>query len=492
MRKIVLSTVVAVTLGTISATAGDIKFYTDANGQVFVTPGQGRTELKANPSDVMNAMKSASTQKEELKKELKAELAEELKKDVMADVKKDYSLPFKRITVIDEDSPEFLYGKETHVNMKFVADDNPDMWLKAGVRIQGSFENRSIDVAAGNTVTSDSDTFDAYLRRVRFEVAAGFNKWTSFVMDVRNDKANFSQDGEKTFNVGDAYVKIKKPFFNSSLFNVKLFRAKIDVSRTETVKSARVIAYDRPQVADSAAQFISHNRRGTNAQIYGDWNKKVHYQLAIGDAADAGKLKDGEGNTLSKTNSGEIASQSFFYGGKIRLSPFDGWEETKRTETYFGVGKHFSVGASYWTVPKVEIETASDTIDAEHELVNLEMSAHYNNLFIQGEYFDFKGVVEDFNALTLKSTSSTGWYVTSEYVIPELGYIAPFVRYESWDKSKTVANSEFTSTMAGVNWYLKGNTIKAGFIFQKDEYESGLKGGERDETKMRFTTQFFF
>ncbi|MCK4974823.1 MAG: hypothetical protein KAR81_06185 [Sulfurimonas sp.] len=89
MKKIVLSTLVAVTLGTVSATAGSIKFYTDANGQVFVKPGEGRTELNVNPQEVMNAMQTASqvvssSEKKEMKEEIKAEL----KKDILAEVKK--------------------------------------------------------------------------------------------------------------------------------------------------------------------------------------------------------------------------------------------------------------------------------------------------------------------------------------------------------------------------------------------------------------------
>jgi len=85
MKRIVLSTILAVTLGTVSATAG-VKFYTDANGQVFVTPGEGRTLLNVNPQEVMNAMQVASqtvnsTDKKEIKEEIKAELKEEMKKD---------------------------------------------------------------------------------------------------------------------------------------------------------------------------------------------------------------------------------------------------------------------------------------------------------------------------------------------------------------------------------------------------------------------------
>jgi len=403
------------------------------------------------------------------------------------------------ITIERKDSPEFLLGKETDINMKFQAQDNPDMWFKAGVRIQSTFENKKTTNFDDKSTTAineydESTLQDAYLRRTRLEIGAGFGKYSSFVMDLRNDKANLEDKGEQGFNVGDAYVKIKKPF-DTSLVNFKLYRAKIDISRTETVKSARVLVYDRPKVADEAAQFISENRRATNVQMYGDWNKKVHYQVAIGDATGSDHASDATGAKLD----GSIVDQNFFYGGKVVLSPFDGWEETSRTESYFGQGKHFAVGVGYWKADGINYKTndykTSDDVthdgistDTDHTLINYEISAHYKNAFVQAEYFDFDGVVKDW---TSKETGkSSGWYATGEYVMPELSYIAPFFRYEKWDKYEDAAGYDFTSKMAGVNWYLRGNTTKIGLLLQKDTYGENI--GNKETTSARITTQWFF
>ncbi|MBD3789687.1 MAG: hypothetical protein IE885_04885 [Campylobacterales bacterium] len=382
------------------------------------------------------------------------------------------------ITIVNPDSPEFLLGKETDINMKFKAQDDPDMWLKAGIRLQGTFDNRQTDYV--DPTKADQTLQDAFMRRVRFEIAAGFTKNTSFVMDVRNDKANYEDKGEEGFNVGDAYVKIDKPF-DDSLVNFKLYRAKIDVSRTETVKSAHTICYDRPYVADEAAQFISENRRAANAQMYGDWNKKVHYQLAFGDATASDHSKDAIGTSLN----GSIKDANFFYGGKLILSPFDGWEETDRTETYFGEGKHFALGVGYWKAPNIEYSTGDST---DHTLINYELSAHYKNAFVQAEYFDFDGVVRKW--ASDETGTSSGWYATGEYVIPELSYIAPFVRYEKWDRWEDASGYDLTSKVAGINWYLRGNTTKVGLVYQKDSY--GEEIGNKDVTSTRVTTQWFF
>jgi len=462
MKISTLSVLTALALSATSASA--LTLYTDpATGQVFTKAADGRVQM----GDFIDA----KTVYEENQAQDSAAMKKEVKKKG------------NKITIMRDDSPEFLLGKETNINMKFVPEDNTDMWFKAGVRIQGTFENVDSD--------QDGSQSDAYLRRTRFEAQAGFGKHTSFVMDIRNDKVNLDQKGEQTFNVGDAYVKIKKPF-DTSLVNFKLYRAKIDVSRTETVKSARVIAYDRPKVADYAAQYITHNRRGTNVQAYGDWNKKIHYQIAAGDATYQGSLDDAKGKSVTEGGA-EIDKQSFFYGGKVVLSPFDGWEETQRTETYMGEGKHFEIGAGYWAVNSIKVvddTTGATRGDLKNELINLEMSAHYKGLFVQAEYFKMQDVAATFNAPTLTTGTSTGWYATSEYVIPELAYLAPFVRYEKWDKFDDLDGYDYEAKIAGVNWYLRGNTTKVGLYVQKEK--EGANIGDDDITTVRLTSQWFF
>ena len=462
-KKVVLSTLAVLALGA-AAHAETMTLYTDpATGQVFTQGGEGRQEM----GDFVSA------------KEVYLENQEQDSAIAKADSKKKYP------KVENADSIEFLLGRETGPNMKIHAFDNPDMWIKLGVRLQGTFENYQRDYA--DAAKADTDVWDAYLRRTRFEVAVGFSKTTSFVMDIRNDKVNYQDKGEQTFNVGDAYLQIKKPF-DTSLVNFKLYRGKIDVSRTETVKSAYVLHYDRPHVADEAAQFITHNRRGTNAKMYGDWKKKLHYEVAFGDGVYSGSTVDAAGKKFSGSS---FSQQNFFYGGKIVLSPFDGWEETKRTESYFAQGKHFEIGAAYWMSPDIAYNTGTVSQTIDHELINLEMSAHYKGAFVQAEYFKFDGVVKSW--ATAETGKSNGWYATGEYVFEELSYLAPFVRYEKWDKYEDAAAGEdykLESKIAGVNWYLRGNTTKVGLVYQEDTLGKSL--GDYTDTRMKLTTQWFF
>lgn len=441
-----------------------------------------KTLLSATAIATIATVANAKTELQTLKEQL-AKMSQKI--EMLEQKAPSENVP--EITILKKDSPEFLLGKETHINMKFVPQDAPDMWFKAGVRIQGTMESKSTDYV--DPAEADTTISDAYLRRVRLEIAAGFGKHTSFVMDIRNDKSNHGLDNDEgSFNVGDAYLKIKKPF-GDSLVNFKLYRAKIDVSRTETVKSARVISYDRPFVADQAAQYISLNRRAANVQMYGNWHKKVHYQIAAGSATNPDKLIDATG---AKGTSVSLSDQSFFYGGKVWFSPFDGWEETSRTETYMGEGKHFEVGISYWTVPTFQGTNANGVnIDLTRDLLNVEVSGHYEGFFAQAEYFKFYDMVKDWNAPTnLEVGTSDGWYATAEYVAKDFYYLAPFIRYEEWDRWNDEDGYDLTSTTVGVNWYLRGNTVKVGANYQRNEY--GVNIGDKTEDIFRITSQWFF
>lgn len=469
MKKITLSALAAVMISGVASADALTLFSDPKTGQVYTTAGEGRTEM----GDFVSAKEVDAANRDQAS--LIAEYQDADKGSV---------------SVINSKSPTFILGKETGPNMKIKAKDNKDMYLKIGTRLQSTFETREKDYV--NPATADISTNDAYLRRVRLEVEAGFDKHTSFIMDIRNDNANSEDKGEQTFNVGDAYLNIKSPF-DTSLVNFKLYRGKIDVSRSETAKSAYQVHYDRTHVADEAAQFITHNRRGTNAQMYGDWEKKVQYQVAMGDGVYSGAFKDAKGATLNAVSSGKVESQDFFYGGKIKVSPFDGWEETELTETYMGQGKHFTLGAAYWKTGNIKAKQSTGTTMVDHELVNLEASAHYLGASVSAEYFAFDGVVKDWSAATKTVGKSNGWYAQGEYVFTDFGFVAPFYRYESWNKFKDAAageNFDLTSKIAGVNWYLRGNTTKVGFSVQNDTYGKTL--GDYTDTRYKVTSQFFF
>ncbi len=380
--------------------------------------------------------------------------------------------------VLDEDSPVFPLGKAAQPNLTLRSSENPEMSVSLGIRFQG--------IASLTEPEGDAPpVFDAFARRVRFEIAAQLSKHSSFVMDIRNDNANRQDRGEGGFNVGNAYF-VSRSLLGYEFLNFKAYRGKIDVSRTEPTKSAWLVYYDRPAVADFAANFVSHNRRAANVQLFGNWDGKLAYSFAIGDGVHAASFEDARGNDLSAQS---IDRQNPMVGGKLILSPIEGWEERERTETYFGQGQHFEVGAAYFRTGNIHFNQGVSSFSVSHGLLNLEASTHYRRFFVQAEYFRFDEVIEDLNAATPHLGTSAGWYALTEICFPELSYLAPFFRFERWDRFQQVEGYLHLSRVAGINWYLRGNTARIGLAAQSDTFGSQLGSSE---IAYKLTSQIHF
>lgn len=344
-----------------------------------------------------------------------------------------------------------------------------ELSLRLGGRLQSLATIKTDEDASGNTETSQ----DFYARRVRFQFEAELPKDITFTMDVRNDNANKNDGGEQKFNVGDAYAQIPLSKTQDSSHALRLYRAKVDVSRTQTVSSSEITFINRPFVADEAAQFVNHNRRAMNVQLLGHFHKKISYQLALGDGVYGEEFSDALGNAVAG-----IERQNYMIGGKLRFHPFEGWEGLKLTETYFGEGKHFTVGAGFFNTSNIEVEFTEGglTRTISRNLTNVEISSHYEGWFLTGEYFHFDGVVENHEAPSLNVGKSEGWYVQGEKVFPSFHYIAPFVRYEKWDRFLTSGDYLSTDQLYGVNWYLNGNRFKVNVAYEhtKNGDDTGL------------------
>ena len=376
-------------------------------------------------------------------------------------------------------SPEFLLGKSTRPNMEIQSQDNPEMKFNLGLRFMGSFETISKS-------TGTQRTYDFYGRRVRLEAGASFTKKLSFKMDLRNDRANFADKGEKFFHVGDAKLTLKKPFDNDYV-NFYFYRAKVDVSRTQTVSSADLIAYDRPYITDFAADYVSQSRRATNITLFGNWEERVSYSLVVGDGITSSKLEDAKGKAAVS-----IASQSPMIGAKIKVAPIEGWEDPKPSESYFGQGKHFTVGLGVFNTSSIVFTpvTAGAATTVNHTLWNFELSGHYEGFFISAEYFQFDNMIRDFTVNPNETGKSRGGYVTMEYCFANLNFLAPFIRFETWNKFQSDPAYRVISKMAGVNWYLKGNSVKVGASYQVDDLGSAIGG--RTDNIFRLTSQIHF
>lgn len=221
---------------------------------------------------------------------------------------------------------------------------------------------------------------------------------------------------------------------------------------------------------DYTSNFISHNRRAINAQINGHFNHILSYQIFAGDSISSSGFKD------SQQGSGaELQEATLAYGGKVRLSPFIGWEDKDIKETYMGKGKHFSLGAGYFRADSIKYRSLGNDYTLDRSLINYEASLHYKNINLIAEYFYLHGQIDSFNQNNIGS--SKGYYFLAEYNINKIN-IAPFARYEKWNQFIQSGDTTQYSRTYGINWYLNKNKMRFGISHSQTDNE---RSGNHDD-----------
>jgi hypothetical protein len=347
-----------------------------------------------------------------------------------------------------------------------VENGNEQFKLKLGTRIQ------AIAKQLQTTDSNDdkSHNTDFYIRRMRLMLEIKDTEGWKFYADIRNDDVGKFDKGEQDFNIGDAFLEKK---LNESM-RLRLLRAKVDVSRTQTVSSARLLFLNRASIADHASQYVSHNRRAANAQIVGRFAEMFDYQLVIGDGVHSNKFYDSFDNNPSDG----VISQNAMIGGKLRVSPFEGARETKLREAYFGKEKVISFAFGAFNTSNIKIDNGTDEYTTSRTLYNLEANYHDGPLTILAEAFKFDG--EFYNLTNSKRVgSSSGYVVQGEYCLEN--FYAPFIRFETWNRFNQEDDMLHNAYVFGVNRYLKGEKFRYGVFYTNDQFAKNI-GNKTVET----------
>ena len=342
-----------------------------------------------------------------------------------------------------------------------MAKDMPKVEL--GFRLQSAMSFQDFD----RNGVEDESSNDIYLRRLRLEVTSKFRKDFKFYMDIRNDKIGKLDKGDGEFTVGDAYLQYKI----SPKLKLKFHRAKVDLSRTQTVSSSRLLFHDRTRISDFAANFVSDGRRATNIQLNGELSPKVNYHLVLGKGVESADLEDAKGNSATK-----MTGQNYMVGGKIKLSPFEDWKEGKLAETHFGSGKHFTFGVGYFETSNIHFDTDLDSYEVDRSLLNIELSFHYDKFSFASEYFVFDGVAEDFNNQNFETGKAEGYYAQIETFINKNNTHSLILRYENFDQYEKSSDFEYQSIVLGTSYYIEGNDFKVGAFIESNDYGRALDG----------------
>lgn len=329
--------------------------------------------------------------------------------------------------------------------------------VKIGGRIQGILSNENV-----------SQTQDLYLRRLRLNVYYSPWKDHSLYYDIRNDSVGEADEGEGNFVIGDAFWKID--FDHNYINDIKLFRAKVDVSYSQTASSKNLFTPLRAQTSEKASDFVVHNRRATNIQLNGNL-KQLAYHIVLSDGVNSGDLKDVSGNSITK-----IEGQKLTYGGKFRYYFVGDAKKNQVQDTFYGQARSISLGLGYFANDKVLVQNnnySNKNFTLSRQLTNFEISIAYDELTFLAEAFQFNGDLIDLTQNTKDQIigNSGGYYSQIEYTF---GKWAPFIRLETFNRNQAEDDYLENSTTYGLNYYHLLEAIRFGLAWTDTDYEESL------------------
>lgn len=311
--------------------------------------------------------------------------------------------------------------------------------LRIGGRIQG--------VLSGNSL---NDSQDLYLRRLRLNIE--FKPFADSLInfDIRNDNSNRDMNGDGEFIIGDAYWRVFTP--NSFFNNITLFRAKVDVSYSQTSSSRHNFQPNRTFVSDYASTFIIHNRRATNIQINGNLND-LYYQIAIADGVNEDALRDAN-NTAALS----IIEQRLSYGAKLRYFFIGDAKKNRVQDTFYGEHDTFSLGLGHFRNDKIVYEEETTQNEISRSLTNIELSYAQGPFRLVSEWFEFQGTILDMPNEVIGT--SQGYYIQTEYIFSNK--VAPFLYYEDFNWLNSQDGHHAIVKGVGVNYYVKNDSLRYG------------------------------
>lgn len=312
---------------------------------------------------------------------------------------------------------------------------------------------------------SETESQDFFLRRTRLNLEYKPWKGHTFVYDIRNDGANQEDEGEQTFNIGDAFWKID--INKHTINNIKLFRAKVDVSYSQTSSSKNLFNPQRALISEHASDFVVHNRRAVNMQANGNI-ENLAYHVVLSDGVNSEDLTAVNGKAVSQVN-----HQKLTYGGKLRYFFMGDSKKNKSQDTFYGLHDTFSLGVGYFANDKINVTNANNTgalqeFSMTRSVTNIDLSYSYGGLRVMAEHFEMTGDLADLTSTDRDDilTRSGGYYAQVEYTLDK---IAPYITYEEFNRNRSAEDAITQETTIGINYYHMLEAARFGFAYKQTE-----------------------
>ncbi len=350
---------------------------------------------------------------------------------------------------------DFRMGDETK-GLKVKISDDTDISIR--VRMQPRLDMGDLVTNDAVAPTSYESEIDSYLRRLRLEIGGNMVKELKYSLVFQADRnGKFASSGSPTNEVKIQIANIDYKF--DDLLGVRFGKAKLPYSRVSLTSSSKQLIVDQP-VSTEAAKKLFDDFYQSHIMFYGKASEGLlAYNFAIGDGW--------EPNSTIHTGTA-VHKSSPLYIARFEVSP-PGWVEADKSDAHLGKGKHITVGANYATQKGIEYKTTA--YEEDRTLTGLDVSGHWEGFTGQFEYNTWK---EESTDPAKGKKEPQGWYLQAGYLIPGIN-VEPVARYEVYDQDSNKDNKQEKTTTVGVNWYLKGHSMKIGLNRVSTKYDNGVK-----------------
>ncbi|MBI5238569.1 MAG: hypothetical protein HY887_09140 [Deltaproteobacteria bacterium] len=316
---------------------------------------------------------------------------------------------------------------------------------------------------------------DMYLRRLRLELngslIAKTLKYSFIITGDKRDKAGNVNE------LGIQYANVE--WEADDALSIVFGKEKLPYSRVSLTSSSKRLLVENPVSTEAAKKLFG------KAEAYYQPKLAARGRLLDGVISYEAALADGWQNGEAIQGATTVFRGKPLYVARVELSP-PGWVEKKKSDAHLGKDRHLALGLNYAAQKGIEYISVASDYKENRTLVGFDISGHYNGLTLQ--YENNRWSVNS-NDPAVADVKPKGWYAQAGYFIEGLN-IEPAARYEVYDQDSSSSDKLEKTSTYGINWYLKGHSLKAGLNRVTTKYGEKASGRlTNDDTKTAYQLQ---
>lgn len=376
------------------------------------------------------------------------------------------------------DLSDFIKGPETNGMTMRSTDATLNMRLCVQTRLEYGDTGTT---PGGNAYSTDADL---YFKILSLETTGALTKDLKY--NLVFIKGREGQAG-RTSSTTDGSARLQNAFIDYKLSDtatIRFGKAKLPYSRSAATHYSKQMFVELASSVDGAKAQFGDYFQPQAALSGGFMGDTLGYGLFVADGWEAGANLNGKDD-----KDGKVYRSATLYGARLEYSP-PGFVETGRSDAHLGKGRHLTFSATGAAQKNIEYSTfngIASTGSEDRTLTVFDVSGHLSGFTGQAEYL---ASAIEYTGHGLAKKRPKGWYAQAAYYINNVN-IEPAVKYEIYDQDALAPEKKETNRTLGVNWYLKGHSLKASFNWihsvLEDNAVSGLTvSGAKARTRDRY------